>query len=383
MEQIINHQVLPENNTAVFVENQNIDFVMDFNNRSLLCNSIRLEADVEVYSDITSDPQTRVKVGDDCFIDPKVGGHSFIQSIVTSVQNKGIIENITEYARLNKMKADAQNVADDMFNSKFVAEMRSPSKTISQLLLLQKEPKEFGSNADTPQLVATRLLNPDFSIKPHMALNNVFSDNVRLSYQDTGTVRISLILEKSSGVLAGSDVRATYNYKLKNVRLTFMSVPDMGSVPVEMRTSLCLKSSLTSTFNNISSRVPAVSDSMTISFLEQSQEYNLQKNNLALQEPPLITNISYLFNDATNKFITFQIKDRAEMIQRGLESLSSQGSNSAQLGNISANESFLVGLNWETPTDLSNTKFNVQINSSINNSNAYIMFMYFHSIMSI
>ena len=379
MEQIIHHQVLPENNTSKFVENQNIDFVMDFNNRSLLCNSIRLEADVLV----SSVAGTRLAVGDDCYIDPKAGGHSFIQSIVTSVQNKGIVENITEYARLVKMKADAQHVNDDMMDTRYVAELRSPDKTISNLQILQKEAKVFGSKAEIPQLNNASLIDPDLSIKPHMALNNVFSDNVRLSYQDTGTIRISLILERSTGILAGADVTASYTYELQNIRLTYLSVPDAGSIPVQMRTSLCLKSSLTSTFNNISSRVPAVSDSMSISFLEQSQEYDLQKNNLALQEPPLITNISYLFNDATNKFITFQIKDRAEMIERGLESLGSNGSNSVQLGNISANESFLMGLHWNTPTDLSNTKFNVQINSSINNTNAYIIFMYFHSIMSI
>jgi len=380
MEQVIQHQVLPENNTSFFVENQNIDFVLDFNNRSLLCNSIRLEADVEIYSDF---PGTRLVVGDDCHIDPKAGAHSFIQSIVTSVENKGIIENITEYSRLVKMKGDAQHVNDDMLNTRYIAEMRSPSKSISNLQLLQKEPKIFGTKPEIPQMVAANLTDPDFSIKPHMALNNVFSENVRLSYQDSGTVRVSLILERSTGVLAGSDITSSYNYRLRNCRLTYTSVPDGGSVPVELRTSLCLKSSLTSAFNNVSSRVPAVSDSMSISFLEQSQEYNLQKNNLALQEPPLITNVQYLFNDSTNKYITFQIRDRSEMIERGLMSLNTGQSNSSQLGNISANESFLMGLHWNVPTDLSKTKFNVQLNSSINNTNAYIMFMYFHSVMSL
>ncbi len=383
MEQIINHEVLPDNNKSEWSEFDNINFSLDFDNRSLICNSIRFQADVQVYSDITQTPKTRLPINKDCKIDPKVGGHAFISSINT-VMSVGNVENLVEYPRLVKMKADAQHTADDMMNSQFVCEMRAPSDSISELNVLQKCPKIFGGGgAGTAVSSGPRVMDPDFSILPHMILNNVESDNKKLSYSKSGPIRISIILERNLGVLYGTDVDGNYGYSLSNCRLTFLSSDDLVDQPISMKSSICLKSSLQSAFNNISSNVPAICDAVSISFQAQSNEYLLGINNTQLEVPPSITQLSYLFSDSTNKYLTYQLKDQVSMIQRGLDSLNSNKSNSATLANIMNNKGFIVGLKWNELLDLSNNKFNIQLTSGITSLVPFIMYSYYHSSLTL
>ena len=90
-----------------------------------------------------------------------------------------------------------------------------------------------------------------------------------------------------------------------------------------------------------------------------------------------------MFNDSFNQFVSFEINDRVDMLRRGLESLSTGGKNSAQLQKLSCNEGFITGLNWNSYIDLSNQKFNINITSNIDNTEPYIMFSYFHSIINV
>ena len=51
----IYNQTLPENNKGTWSGFDNIDFVLDFNNSSLVCNTIRFEANVQVFSNVTNE----------------------------------------------------------------------------------------------------------------------------------------------------------------------------------------------------------------------------------------------------------------------------------------------------------------------------------------
>ena len=174
---------------------------------------------------------------------------------------------------------------------------------------------------------------------------------------------------KNLEVLVGKNVDANYSYNLSNIKVCFRSVPDMNpKASVLMNTTLCLKSSLNSTFSNTSSKVPAVCNAVSVVFLNQNHEYQPNFNNQALEEPP---NISY------------QIDERVEMIQRGLESLDFKTSANVSLDLLSANKSFILGINFNTDIDLSSQKFNLQMNSDITNANPFLMYQYFHSQMNI
>ena len=101
---------------------------------------------------------------------------------------------------------------------------------------------------------------------------------------------------------------------------------------------------------------------------------------MALEEPPGFSKITYSFNDALNRFVTYQIDSKAEMGRRALDSIDFDGSSTMTLERISTNDGFLQGLSWEALVDLSNQKFNINSETLVSSSRPYIQFSYFHSL---
>jgi hypothetical protein len=385
MDTTLYHIATPETSKDVYSEYDQIHFGLDFEGRQIIMNSIRFEGEVKVYKTGTTD----LDDPSDVSFDPKIGAHSLISTVVVTFQNQGVIENIIEYPRLVKMKTDASKSANDMLASNYVCELRAPTKDVNEAMVRRKNPKAWkgaavgGTNPDIADIPAGAVVYPDFSIVPHLCLNQAPAGS-RLSFRTSGTARVSLTLERNMGVLYGRSVDANYNYKLSNIRMSFMTVPDTGKPqPIEMRTSLCIKSSLTSNQANLSSKVPAICDSMSMSYLPYTQEYQPTYSNTQLSNPPDVTSIQFLFNDATNQYITYLIKDKDEMVKRGLDGLSAGKSNDVNLNKLSANEGYIHGLNWGQFIDLSKQKFNIQVNSAISNINPHHIWMYFNSIVNV
>ena len=92
-----------------------------------------------------------------------------------------------------------------------------------------------------------------------------------------------------------------------------------------------------------------------------------------------------MFNDSTNEYISFIMKTDVEMIDRYLDSFKDIDSNNASLVKLKANKSYGIGLDFGAGKyiDLSNQKFNIQIQSAISSSDPYVMFCYFHSILKV
>lgn len=108
------HSVLPENaKSGGYGEYDTVDFVVTFENRNLVNSSIRVEADLDVYSTGT----TKIAVTDKIYIDSKVGSHCFLSSVTTEFQTKSVVENIQEYPRYVKMIGETTLSEADVFNS--------------------------------------------------------------------------------------------------------------------------------------------------------------------------------------------------------------------------------------------------------------------------
>ena len=232
MENILYHQVQAENVKDSYREYDTVDFILSFEDRALICNSIRIEGELQVNTTGQNQITNRLTGAEDCKIDPKCGSHALWSSITTQFQNSGVVENLTEYPRSVKMRTDATQTDNDMLNSKNVCELRAPNWKISAKQIVPKVPKEYGgggaglvTNAGTALnvLQATMKTDPDFSCVPNICLNKVVSPNIRLDYQASGAIKISFVLERNSGVLWGRDVDANYNYSLRNLRMCYMS----------------------------------------------------------------------------------------------------------------------------------------------------------------
>jgi hypothetical protein len=365
--------------------------LFEFEGRALIANSCRLTSDLNIYRAGT----TNILVTDDVKIDPKIGAHSFIQSIVTQFQasGQGIIENLIEYPRFVKQEADTSKSLNDMLNSDMVCELRCPDDTISRKVILPRVPRNYGgeglvdNNCPINNVIPESKTDVDFSIKPRISINKVVGSNLRISYQQSGAIKLTFLLERNQSALYGNSLVSpnTFSYALSNMKMTFMTIPDiLQPQPVAMRTTLCMKNHMGSAVNNMSSKVPAVCDSMNISYMPRANENNGLQNNVQLYVPPGLSNIQYMFNDSFNKYVSYEIKDRVEMVYRGLDAMpNTDGNNDSTIEHMSSNKAFVTGLNWGSAIDLSSQKFNVNTKTNILNGAPYIQFMYFHSFVTI
>ena len=85
-------------------------------------------------------------------------------------------------------------------------------------------------------------------------------------------------------------------------------------------------------------------------------------------------------NNALNKYITYKLESKADILQRAIESLADSGHNAVNTHNFKANDAYIAGLNFQQLVDLSNSSFNFQINSEYIGNAPFLVFLYFHSI---
>lgn len=360
------HSAQPENTKGSYTEYDSVDFVLTFEGRKLAQNSIRLEADLDVHSTgATRTDQDRI------FIDNRAGAHVFAQPITTELQSQGVIENLQEHPRHVRMVADATVSDNDMFNSENVCELRAADRKITQTQL------RGVNNTDKSQT----LQSVDFSIKPRFCLN--LSDNP-IPCTKTGSVRLNVKLSRNFAALCGEGMQAGSSYVLRDLKVSFVTVPDDNKTKkVSMSTKLNIKQAVNSAFANVSTKVPAVCNAVSCSFLLQSQENQMNYNNVATQELPNIQEAQFLFNDSQNEHITYSIKGREELLYRHIQSFADVGSNDLSLHKLGSNNSFGLGIPFRDFVDLSNQKFNVQVTSEMLSTSPHILFMHFHSVASI
>ena len=55
----------------------------------------------------------------------------------------------------------------------------------------------------------------------------------------------------------------------------------------------------------------------------------------------------------------------------------------AKLNKVYSNKTFGVGLDFRDRVDLTTQKFNTQITSDISSADPYVVYLYFHSLMSV
>ena len=360
------HEVIPENLRTEYSEYDNIDFILSFPNRSMNVGSVCIEGELIVQQNGS------FIVDQDIKLDHLVGSHSLWESITTTANASAggqVLENLTEYPRYAKMGNAATMGQGDACNSENVCELKTPFDQMTIDALQCEVP------VSQPTLPVR--LAPDFSCKPLMCLN---SGRGSLPHRRSGDLRVSVNLARVNAVLFGVGVSAQTTYVLKDLKLTFTSVPDDGSnEPVVLKTKLGITQSIQTGFANVQTRVPAVCSAMTASFQVQVNANTPKNNNLDLNKVPNLTQTQFLWNDSTNTLISYIIKSNSEVIDRAISSMVDTGKNSLSTQNLANNNGFLLGLDFDSQVDLSNQKFSLQLTSDINSGIPMIVYMYFHS----
>jgi hypothetical protein len=367
---VINHSVIPDlvKPANSYAPLDLLDFNLNFQGRKMLSSTVRFQGQLKIVGDVE----------DGVLFDCMAGAHGVIDSITTSVLNIGQIESIQSYPRMHAMVMNATQSRNDTMNSYNSCELKAPSDLYSNMILKQYASKIADSLHRTPA---------DFSVKPTFCLNRfvaVDSDDNSISFSKSGTVRVSIQLSRMTDMLFGTEVSGLTNYEIINPRIIYQSIPDDGTqAKLQMRVEHSLKTSINSSDAVISTRVPAVCDSFSMSFMPTSHESVAEYNNLAQEALPALTELVFLWNNSSNTMVTYTIRDLVEVTDKYVESLKTSGHNTAHLQMVSANKSFGVGLSFGTFVNLANQSLNIQLACGVSNTNPFNAYMYFHSLIEL
>ena len=375
MANILYHSSRPLNdNTAGFQEFDSLDFELEDVGRKLLKNSVYLEGDLEVFSAGNTAVVRQVKIG----TNNNIGFHSLFESFSVDAGGQNI-QNISYYPRYVNIVNTASSNIGSAFSPMSQAEGIQCTEEASRYTC---QPV----NASQTNGANTAVSRPvQFCLKPKIAVNSMFGDDY--SFEKKGALRISCNLARNGSVFHGGGVGSTTNYKIKNMRLKYITVVDDGKQgEIIMNSVVSVKQSINSEQANLSVKVPSKAvTGVVLSYISQANETSLTQDSHKLENIPNLDEIVYLFSDSQAKFLTYNIVDKDDMLKLGIEALSVAGLkckvNSFQNKN---NSNVIHGLNFQDTVDLSNQKFAVNLRSSSTqiSTNPRNVYMHFLTIMS-
>lgn len=368
---ILHHSVIPENNRATYGAYDVVDFRASFPTRMMNLNSLRLTGTVQVKNAAGNKITT-----EEVQLDSRVGAHSLISNIQSFVGGISI-DNIMEYPRMVKMITTANTNTSDMFQAHNICELKAPNEKVAKDILRRET---------TPVALSTPLYRTmDFSIKPVIGLNQVYSQRKQLSYQKSGDVRVVITLNRDNAVMFGNSVVEGYSYTLTDLRLEFTSYPDDGDRDQEIlfKRRQGLKQSFASTSAQLNFNFPMVANKIFGSFLFQADENIPLKNTLALQKVPNVSTMGFYWNNSTNEYISYEMRSDTEIIERFIDAVGETGRNSCSLMNIANNDGYGVGLNLGSFVDLMATKLSVVIESELSSTSPMLLTLFAEGISTI
>ena len=368
MNGLIFHTAEPEAKQDNYIEFNNVDFILNVGEgRSLQKNSVRVNGDIE----ITTDGSTRS--AGLVYLDYKIGVHGCVDSCQVSFgagTSPGVKENISNYARWAAMGAIGTLYEDDYLNARQQVELRAPNEKCAGKLATGEV--TLGTTPVTDDL--------DFSFKPNCILNKMSGDH--LPFEKSGEIRLTLNLARNMSALMGANQGTGATYKLKKLHCQYNSVPTQGK-PMSTATSMAsvynVKNTILSNTANLSVQVPATCSAVSCSFQRQDRENVNVFNNYAAETVQDIRQVQFLFNDSTNKYVSYEINDLDEMVHRYLDSFGSTGHQQMMLDKFRSNDGFGIGLSFNGLVDLSRQRFGIQLTSNIDNARPYNIYSYFHS----
>lgn len=367
------HEVVPENNVNSangFQEFNTIEFLLSIDpGRAIKPNTMRLEFDLQVFTN--NGNGTRMVQTDSFGVENKIGAHAFFSNFRTELpQTAGLLETITDYQRYVNMVASATMPEEHFYSSHYQAEGRGATvnngRVTCQAVNPRVIPRDEQGGGGVVADMNGKATDARYVIKPLICVNRTMGGMISASKH--GAVRISVDCARIGDAMFGGGLNAAADpaYRLKNVKMRFISVPEPQNNPkILMNTIVGVKTTMNSSFLNFSTRVPLKAcNGVVFSCLEQSKEVGKLSNSQALERIPQLDNVQYLFSDATNKYITYRLDDLQTIIARGLDAMTDSGLNNVNGNTLKANNAFVAGLGFQQYLDLTRQKFSIQINSS-------------------
>jgi hypothetical protein len=339
-----------------YLPNDTIDFLFDIGvGNEFVGNSFRLEGELVVTND--DDPITNVGI----LYDSKAGAHSFVQQIVTQLNDR-TIENINYYGRYAAMKSQS---LDAPINKMAVSNNATELKMLNDEMTIAIES------------LAAAGTGRSFSVKPYFCLNAL---NGNLAYAKSGQVKVSLTLASVAQCLFGGDATlADTSYYLQNLNMACRVVPQSkASASPTCAVVACVRQNIQSNNTTLSIIVPIATTSFSATFRNAILESTFTANYLELDTLPETTRVEMTFADSLSNLIEFPLETQEEITLNYLASMGSMGKHSMTL------EQEVQGIGLAYNEILQNTKLGVNIICGADNvANPYVAYFYFKGLIGL
>ena len=348
--------ILPQSVRSSYGENENITFVLSFAGQKIKKGSLRLCGNLTVSNLDAADAGS-------VSYDALTGVHSLWSSIVVETEKRGVIENLQALPRYIHMEAETlRNDTDVLSNSE-----QTTSLTLAR-------------DDQTTKFLGGVVIREDlpFSCKLQCCLNKSDGD---ISFSRNGVITLSIRTASKNQFLTNAG--ATNEYSLTDVMLMYQTEQG-GSSPVSASTYHMVKHTVSSGSSSVQTRVPAVCESVSCSFILASRQNQNDFNDNECAVVPSVSRLQWEFNDSLS-MVKYDMTDRDEILYNYLRSMGVSDFNNVRVNTlVNENKTYGIGLNFGgVGINLLKEKIGVDIISGVDNTTPYSMYMYFRSSVSL
>ena len=354
MSNYIYKTILPQSVRDSYGENENISFVLSFAGQRIKQGSLRLCGNLTVSNlGVTS-----------VSYDALTGVHSLWSSVVVESEKRGVIENLQALPRYIHMQSETLRDDTDVLSNS--------DQTTSLTLARDDQTTKFLGG------VVKRNDLP-FSCKLQCCLNKSSGD---ISFARNGVITLSIRTASKNQFLTNAG--ATSEYSLSDVMLMYQTEPEKGgSAPVSASTYHMVKHTISSGSSSVQTRVPAVCESVSCSFVQAGRENSNDYNNNECSVLPGVSRVQWEFNDSMS-MVKYDMTERDEILYNYIRSMGVSDFNNVRVNTlVNESKTYGIGLNFYAGVNLLKEKIGVDIISSVTNNTPYSMYMFFRSAVSL
>lgn len=302
--------------------------------------------------------------GNDFKMDPQIGAHVLCDNFVTSFSGKGMSETINNYGRYVKMV--------EQVNSNDEERHTMSDKNIELKCASEKDSKIY---------LVGRAGTMGFTIKPLMALNRT-SRNI--SSKDTPEIKLQWTWNDVYKAFYGADVTTgnTPSYTIENLRCSYMIQPisKASEGPLLIKTVRSSIYTADSKLTSLSMILPI--DTLSVALSASVQANRASPNNDNNIDTIGVNNVKWLFNDANNKLVAYELKKYPELMFQYSKVLAMSPDRSIDSLSQSKSGNYGIGMDFGGMI-ASGNKVTLDLDSDASNVNVYDIFIYYHRLYSL
>jgi len=358
-----------------YYPNENVDFVLNFTNKTIQPNSVGITGRVVVYTGDAGNPQP-IAADDAVYYDGQVGAHGLFQTYTTSFSDR-VFETFNHYPRFIKMDRTARMTSED---SSAMA-----SQAVQLVVFDQQQPETAGEPTTCETSTAVMHLEDvadggrAFYIKPEICLNNTAGG---ISWGSSGEIKLSVMISSVNQFLYGDDVPTDANnvqFYLTDLELCYKVVPQVKVEPITMIYRQAIKHIISSNNQTLNFKTPIPTTSMACSFILVNSENDTSMNYLTMDPLEGISRVDWSIDDLNQGVLEYPLENYEEIklnyLMAVLEGAFDYKQSIEPRALEAPNKIRGVGLSYLRT--LQNDKVAINILSDASNQNQYAVYIYF------